>query len=350
MAASQIYRTMLVMPAIVLVALAHVASAQNAPAVKSTKHVLSKATPSRPVSPLGDRTVVAQVNGKPIYKSDVDQALNNLARGQPIEPANLPQVQAGVLSQLISQRLLFGFIEQNKLTATPEEVDRAIDAIKRSNPKIEQQVRQAGQTMAALRTQVAGELSMLKFVQEYGKPEVIQAYFNRNKRHFDGTQVRVSHILLRPASKGDEAEAGKLREEAIRIKADIEAGKLTFADAAKQFSAGPSRREGGDLGFINRDGPMVETFTSAAFELEEGKISEPVTTNFGVHLIVVTEVKPGDKELDQVREKLMRPFRQWLIDKLIERELKKAKIELNDEFPHYKPGTRELVTPERLSG
>jgi peptidyl-prolyl cis-trans isomerase C len=207
-------------------------------------------------------------------------------------------------------------------------------------------VRKEGKTMAALRTQVAAELSLMKFVQEYATTERLEAFFQRNKRHFDGTQLRVSHVLLRPQAKGDAAEGAELLKQANRIKADIEAGKLTFADAAKQFSAGPSRHEGGDLGLISREGPMVEEFTSAAFELEEGKISRPVRTDFGIHLITVTEVKPGNKELRQVRDKLMPAFRNWLLERLIDNELKRATIEVNEKFPHFKPGTRELVVPQ----
>jgi hypothetical protein len=60
-------------------------------------------------------------------------------------------------------------------------------------------------------------------------------------------------------------------------------------------------------------------------------------------LITVTEVKPGDKTLDDVRSKVMPAFNQWLVEQLIERETKAAKIEFTDGFPHYKPGTRELA-------
>lgn len=88
-------------------------------------------------------------------------------------------------------------------------------------------------------------------------------------------KVRASHILVK-----DEDTAKKL-------KAEIENG-ADFAEVAKRHSLCPSKENGGDLGFFGK-GQMVKEFEDAAFSLEEGKVSAPVKTQFGYHLIVVTE-------------------------------------------------------------
>lgn len=88
-------------------------------------------------------------------------------------------------------------------------------------------------------------------------------------------KVRASHILVK-----DEAAAKKL-------KAEIEGG-ADFASVAKKHSLCPSGRDGGDLGFFGK-GQMVKAFEDAAFSLEPGQVSAPVKTEFGYHLIVVTE-------------------------------------------------------------
>ena len=89
-------------------------------------------------------------------------------------------------------------------------------------------------------------------------------------------EVRASHVLVKT-----EDEAKKLRE-------DINAGKISFEDAARQISLCPSGHEGGDLGFFKR-GVMVKPFEDAAFAMKEiGKVSEPVETQFGWHLIQLT--------------------------------------------------------------
>ena len=89
------------------------------------------------------------------------------------------------------------------------------------------------------------------------------------------TEVKASHILV------------ETEEEAINLKEEILSGKA-FEDVAAESSLCPSGARGGDLGFFGR-GQMVGEFEKAAFDLNVGEMSEPVRTNFGWHLIVVTD-------------------------------------------------------------
>lgn len=91
------------------------------------------------------------------------------------------------------------------------------------------------------------------------------------------SEVRASHILV------------KTQEEALKIKEEIAAGK-PFEEAAKEYSSCPSGRNGGDLGFFGH-GVMVPEFDKAAFEATVAEVTEPVQTNFGWHLILVTDKK-----------------------------------------------------------
>lgn len=90
-------------------------------------------------------------------------------------------------------------------------------------------------------------------------------------------EIRASHILV------------KTKEDAEKIRQEIIAGK-DFATAAKEVSLCPSGKNGGDLGYFGK-GAMVPEFEKAAFSLPVGKVSEPVKTQFGWHLIMVTEKK-----------------------------------------------------------
>ncbi|MDD3420581.1 MAG: peptidylprolyl isomerase [Candidatus Gastranaerophilales bacterium] len=91
----------------------------------------------------------------------------------------------------------------------------------------------------------------------------------------EATQVRASHILV------------KTKEEADEIRKEIQKG-MTFSQAAQEFSLCPSGEEGGDLGYFDR-GMMVPEFEDAAFSLPIGQLSQPVRTEFGWHLILVTD-------------------------------------------------------------
>lgn len=91
------------------------------------------------------------------------------------------------------------------------------------------------------------------------------------------SKVKASHLLV------------KTKEEAEKLREEIIAGK-DFSDVAKAVSLCPSGSQGGDLGYFSR-GRMVPEFDKAAFSLAVNEVSEPVQTQFGWHLLVVTDQK-----------------------------------------------------------
>ncbi|MFH0889925.1 MAG: peptidylprolyl isomerase [Candidatus Aenigmatarchaeota archaeon] len=91
------------------------------------------------------------------------------------------------------------------------------------------------------------------------------------------TEVRASHILV------------KTENEAKTVLERINKGE-SFAKIAMEVSLCPSGKKGGDLGYFGR-GRMVRAFENAAFELEKGKVSLPFKTEFGWHVLKVTDKK-----------------------------------------------------------
>ncbi len=98
------------------------------------------------------------------------------------------------------------------------------------------------------------------------------------KMNQDYSQVSAKHILV------------ATEKEAQDLKTKIENNEMTFEDAAKKYSSCPSGQQGGDLGFFPR-GVMVKPFEDAAFSSELNKVSNPVQTQFGWHLIKVVDKK-----------------------------------------------------------
>jgi len=90
------------------------------------------------------------------------------------------------------------------------------------------------------------------------------------------SEIRASHILV------------ESKDEAVDLLNKIKDGSVDFETAAAQKSLCPSGSVGGDLGFFGK-GMMVKPFEDAAFSLEIGELSEPVQTQFGWHIIKVTE-------------------------------------------------------------
>lgn len=91
------------------------------------------------------------------------------------------------------------------------------------------------------------------------------------------SEVKASHILV------------ESKAEAKRLIAQIRGGE-SFENLAQKHSKCPSGKSGGDLGFFTR-GRMVPAFENAAFSMNKGDVSEPVKTQFGYHIIKVTDVK-----------------------------------------------------------
>lgn len=124
-----------------------------------------------------------------------------------------------------------------------------------------------------------------------------EAYYNDNKSEFqEPERVSAKHILM-------ESE-----DEIKELKAKIDAGEITFEEAAREKSTCPSNAQDGNLGEFSR-GMMVPEFEQAAFELKVGEVSEPVKTQFGFHLIKVEKkieasVKSFEEVKDQVMQKL----------------------------------------------
>ena len=124
-------------------------------------------------------------------------------------------------------------------------------------------------------------------------------------------QRRASHILI--AAEGSDKAAARKTAEAILVK--VKAAPNDFAKLARENSKDPgSAAQGGDLGFFGR-GMMVKPFEETAYRLNSGEISDVVETDFGFHIIRVTEVRPAQAK----------PFAEVRAD--IERELRKQQAQ-----------------------
>jgi len=135
----------------------------------------------------------------------------------------------------------------------------------------------------------------------------LKTYYEQNKARF-GTKEerRASHILITAPASAPAAEREKAKAKAEQLLAEVKKTPASFADIARKNSQDPgSAEKGGDLDFVKRDGTMVKPFEDAMFALKKGEISNLVETEFGYHIIEVTDIKPeSTPTFDQVRARI----------------------------------------------
>ena len=278
-----------------------------------------------------DTRVVATVGGVPVTMCEVQREVRRVLPGGETPPDVKKLVQEKAVEQLIDRQLVLAQLALSKQAATKQEVDllwqRMVASLQQRGVTLADHLRASGLDEPALRRQIGWQLSWDRYLERYLTDENFERFFNNRRRDFDGTEVRVAHILLK-VEPADSVEALKeTRTRAEQIRAEIEAKKTTFAEAAGKHSTAPTAKMGGEVGWIRRRDPMPESFSKEAFALEVGAVSKPVETAFGVHLIHCLEVKPGKGDWKSARNELEPALVQYLFEWLAGRSRADVKVE-----------------------
>ena len=291
--------------------------------------------------------VAAVVNGIAIRASEVNSALASALGGRHVADSTKALLMAETLAQLLDRQLVYSALLAEGPEVTDDEIAAARAQLQSQlaarKMTIEQLLGEQKISEAALRQQFVWQVMWERYAKRHLNDESLKLFFESHRAEYDGTKLRAAHILLRSARSSDADGAADMMKRAVAIRQELVDGKLSFAEAAKKHSDGPSRHEGGDVGLIERRGPMVEAFSRATFALKKGEISQPVLTPFGVHLITVTEVAPGQKSFGECRDELLAPAMLQLFADFAEKLRREAKVEFTGAVPHFKLGTRELV-------
>ncbi|ABM36948.1 SurA N-terminal domain-containing protein [Polaromonas naphthalenivorans] len=134
----------------------------------------------------------------------------------------------------------------------------------------------------------------------------LKTYYEQNARQLSGTEERrASHILITASKTASPEEREKAKTKAEELLATVKKSPENFADVARKNSQDPgSATNGGDLDFFAR-GAMVKSFEDAAFSMNKGDISEVVASDFGYHIIKLTDIKaPKQRTFEEMRPQL----------------------------------------------
>lgn len=277
--------------------------------------------------------------------------------------------EQGVINQLIIQKLLDQEAEARGIKVTQKDVDQAIkDVMDKMGGKdqLMNTLRNNGISTAEFKKDIKVQVKMQKLATEVANIKVTDAdcknFYNKNQDKFKhADQVRASHILIsanpyqiqqeiteKTKGKMDEKELkaqvekvmAEKQAEAEKLAKELQADNSKFAQYAKKYSEDPqSAKQGGDLGFFAKD-RMVPEFAEAAFKAKPNTVTEPVKSQFGYHIIMVTDrrgagVVPYEKAKSDIKDYLTQEKQVKALDELTTAAKKKAKIEFVD--PKYNP-------------
>jgi parvulin-like peptidyl-prolyl isomerase len=312
--------------------------------------------PAAPTAATTANAVAATVNGQPVHEATVQRTLSQ----RRVPPDKRGQARQAFLNFLIDNVLIEQYLRQLQVTVDPKDVDAKLTSVRKemglaAKEDWDKWLESMQMTEAELNQEATADMRWHKFAYGVATDEVLRAFFEANKDMFDGTQVRARHILLTPPMNNPqecEQAVKELRQIRQQIedkvaeglkkmpanttpidheKARIELLDKAFADAAQEKSKCPSKTEGGDLNFFGRVSGFVEPFAKAAFALKPFEMSDVVQTEFGYHLILVTDrVGTRDVKIEDagVKNSVLQVFCEKKREEMLKDARSKSRIEI----------------------
>jgi peptidyl-prolyl cis-trans isomerase C len=301
----------------------------------ATADVTAQATPPASTPPAAKAAKpAAVVNGEEITMAEVEAVLKR----QPPQPTAMPEkmqiaVRREALAMLIDEMLLHQFLRKNCQPVSKADVDKKMaelsEALKAKGKTLDDFYKDTQETPEELRTSVGYQLQWAAFSNARATDQALEKCYTENKDFFDGIMVEASHIVLRVSPGAPANEVAAARERLHKLRQDILDKKIDFAEAAKKYSECESAPRGGEIGCISRKG-IDEAFAKAAFALPVGQVSDVVQSGFGLHLIKVTDRKPGKpSDFAGAKDKVRLLFMGELDDSILQQMRSTAKIEIN---------------------
>ena len=341
----------------------------------------------------GGNTII-KVNDTKITQGQFDKALekqmgNSMFAKMGVDLKNnkntflINIIKVRVVNDLITKALLEEEMQKRGIKVSSKDVDDAIkDIITKvgSKEQLNQLLKQNGLTTAEFRDGIKDQVKVKKLADQIEDTTVSDAdakkYYNENIQRFKyPEQVKASHILIaanpkdledliKAENEGKELSEAELKakvEERIKEKkakaeeilAEVKKDPTQFAKIAKEKSEDPgTAQNGGDLGFFAK-GRMVPEFEKAAFDLKLNTLSGIVQTNFGYHIIYVTDRKeagqePFEKVENDIKQYMQGEKQITLVDNLLESLKKNSTIEFVD--PAYNPEAIQEDIQKQLNG
>lgn len=277
---------------------------------------LKKTPPAAGKDDILSQGPVARVNGSDITAVELKRARKILLSGQSsaqLSAAEQKELDRKLMDQIVSAELLFQAARKLEIKDLDKQVDAKVAQARgrfANDADFAKAFHELDMSEKDLREYTRRDVIIANFVISTIVPKITvseeecKKFYDQNMDKFrQGEKVRASHILFGVDAKTSAEDKKKAREKAEKLHKELADG-ADFAKLAKENSSCPSSKQGGDLGFFGR-GQMVQPFEQAAFALKPGEISDVVETQFGYHIIKLTErTKPETVPFGTARSKI----------------------------------------------
>ena len=299
-------------------------------------------------SAVEDPTIAAKAGDVVITIEEVNELVEPRLQGMPDEVKGTQSklIKKRALDSLIFQKLLEKKFEENKIEVSDKQLDDEIVKILAENDitvdEFKERVASMGRDFEEFRSQVRNGMKYQKMMDlmagEGSKitDEDVKAFYQSNPQRFQQeAEVKASHILVKTEPEATEEQKAAAKVKIVELLKKVNAGG-DFAELAKENSDCPSSSNGGDLGFFAR-GRMVKPFSDAAFALKVGDVSDVVETQFGYHIIKVTDRKDAktitfEDAKEDIKAQLEDNSKREFAGKFREDLLKESEITYYNEF------------------
>ena len=323
-----------------------------------------------------DKSAIIKVNGEPITKSSYEEIYDReISSPQYKQFSGFLKDEDSIMSLMLKDRIVNELIlkeiinqevEKRKIEVTEDEIQARKNEIAEkigSEEKVEELLKRNNISEKQFDKDIENEIKIDKLIEATQSTKVsekeVKDFYNKNIASFNYPErVRASHILIQvnPAqikqeiiaqdTKGEltSDEIDKKTKEAVDNKMNftkevlnkVKANPENFAALAKQYSDDKvSALKGGDLGFFTRK-DMVKPFADAAFNLKPGTVSDIVVTDYGNHIIIVTDkaaagIQPFEKMKNEIQAYLEQKKKIDVLTSLLDGLKASAKVEFVDE-------------------
>lgn len=293
--------------------------------------------------------IAALVNDEPITTYDVEKEREGLAqgldRGKPLDQAGKAQLRQAALDSVINRKLIQQKIRELDIRVSNEEVQQAIEDVKKTNNITQENLTQAlaarGISFEQYKAQLKEQLERLRLISIEVRSKIqisekeARDYYEANPDEFQVDEsFRVRQIFFKLSSQAKEEERKQVVASAEKVLAEVRGG-ADFSELAKKYSQDPSAKDGGDLGYLKK-GDILPEIENSLVGLKPGDVSGLIRTPVGIHIMKMEEYRQGKRQTfesarTEIEDRLYRKKSEERFSLWLEELRKNAAIEIKEQ-------------------